>query len=73
MSVDEGVDLNGVSPIGFLRIKQVLRLYPVSKSTWWDGVKNGRYPKPLKLGVRVTVWRAADIFELIKSVENENV
>ncbi len=38
---------------------------PVSKSTWWLGVKEGRYPKPLKLGPRITVWRAEDIWRLI--------
>jgi len=40
-------------------------LIPVSKSTWWAGVKSGRYPRPLKLGPRITVWRVEDIRELI--------
>jgi prophage regulatory protein len=34
---------------------------PVSKSTWWAGVKSGRYPPPVKLGPRITAWRASDI------------
>lgn len=72
MSVDERIDLNGLPPIGFLRLKQVLRLIPISKSSWWAGVKSGRYPQPTKLGARVTIWRAVDIFELIKSVEDGN-
>jgi prophage regulatory protein len=38
---------------------------PVSKSTWWAGVKSGRYPKPVKLGPRITAWRAADIQALL--------
>jgi len=38
---------------------------PVSKSTWWAGVKDGRFPKPVKLGSRITVWRAEDIRALI--------
>lgn len=46
---------------GFLRLPQVLALIPVSRSGWWAGVKDGRYPKPVKLSPRVTVWRAADI------------
>ncbi|MFN4183664.1 MAG: helix-turn-helix transcriptional regulator [Hyphomonas sp.] len=53
---------------GFLRINQILAPagpIPVSKSTWWAGVKDGRFPKPLKLGSRVTVWRAEDIRQLI--------
>ncbi|KCZ92199.1 helix-turn-helix transcriptional regulator [Hyphomonas johnsonii] len=55
---------------GFLRIRQILAPtgpIPVSKSTWWAGVKDGRFPKPLKLGKRVTVWRAEDIRALIEN------
>lgn len=39
---------------------------PVSKSTWWAGVKSGRYPKPVKLGPRITAWRVSDIMALIE-------
>jgi len=40
---------------------------PVGRSTWWAGVKDGRFPKPVKLGPRITVWRAQDIRALIAS------
>ena len=33
---------------------------PVSKSTWWQGVKSGRFPEPMKLGSRTTVWKVED-------------
>jgi len=49
---------------GFVRLNQILAPdgpIPVSKSTWWAGVKDGRFPKPMKLGPRTTVWRAEDI------------
>ncbi len=55
---------------GLLRLRQILSPegpIPVSKSTWWAGVKDGRFPKPLKLGARVTVWRVEDIRELIEN------
>ena len=55
--------------IGFVRLSSILapeEPIPVCKSTWWAGVKNGRYPKPVKLGPRVTVWRAEDIRALIE-------
>lgn len=62
---------------GFLRLPQIIgdlnanppipARIPVSKSTWWAGIKTGRYPKPLKLGPRVTVWRVEDIRRLIAS------
>jgi hypothetical protein len=40
---------------------------PISKSTWWAGVKTGRYPKPIKLGPRTTCWRAEDIRALMEN------
>jgi len=40
-------------------------LIPVKKSCWWAGVKSGRFPQPVKLGPRVTVWRVEDIRGLI--------
>jgi prophage regulatory protein len=50
---------------GLVRLNEILAEYggpiPVSKSTWWAGVKDGRFPKPIKLGARVTTWRAEDI------------
>lgn len=43
-------------------------LIPVKKSTWWAGVKSGRYPKPVRtLGVRITAWRVEDIRKLIEA------
>ena len=51
---------------GFLRIWDVLRYIPVARSSWWAGVKSGRFPKPVKLGARTTVWRVEDIRALIE-------
>ena len=59
---------------GLLRIRQILAPegpIPVSKSTWWAGVKDGRFPKPIKLGVRVTVWRVEDIRALFEAPSDE--
>lgn len=60
---------------GFLRLPQIIgdanakppipAVIPVSKSTWWAGVKTGRYPKPTKLSARVTAWRVEDVRALI--------
>jgi len=52
----------------FLRLKDVLKIYPVSKTTWWSGVKSGKYPQAVKLSERTTAWRASDIQALIESV-----
>ena len=56
---------------GFVRLPQILRVFPVSKSTWWAGVKEGLYPKPVKLGENTTVWHEDDIRELINSLKAE--
>lgn len=36
-------------------------ILPIGASTWWAGVAAGRYPKPVKLGPRITAWRLADV------------
>lgn len=68
------MELSSIVPhTGFLRLSQIIGsrkrnlppLIPVGKSTWWAGVRDGRYPKPVKLGARVTAWRVEDIRALI--------
>jgi prophage regulatory protein len=54
---------------GFLRLRSIispLGPIPVGKSTWWAGVKTGRFPKPVKLGPRTTAWKVEDIRDLIE-------
>ena len=51
---------------GFIRLPIILKHFPVGKSTWWDGVKTGRYPQGVKLSERVTAWRAEDIHAMIQ-------
>lgn len=57
----------------FLRLPQVLAIIPISKSAWWQGCKDGRYPQPIKLGPRTTVWRSADIFALVRRLSDQNM
>ena len=40
----------------------------ISRSGWWKGVKEGKFPPGIKLSPRVTVWRASDIDTLIASL-----
>ena len=54
-----------------LRLPQVLALIPISRSSWWAGCKSGRYPKPIKLGPRTSVWKASDIAALVKRLNGE--
>ena len=59
----------------FLRLKQIIGepkaeppiqpILPISKSSWWDGVKSGRFPKAIKIGANTTVWREDEIRSLV--------
>ena len=54
---------------GLRRLKSIIKPHgpvPVSRSTWWAGVRSGRFPAPRYLGGRVTVWRNEDIRKLIE-------
>ncbi|MFD1000185.1 helix-turn-helix transcriptional regulator [Ohtaekwangia kribbensis] len=53
-----------------MRLPEILKIFPVSKSMWWEGVRIQRYPKSIKLGPRFTVWRRSDIRKLLENPEN---
>lgn len=57
---------------GFLRLKDVLKIIPVARSTWLRGVESGRFPKPVKLTERTIAWGAAEIYELVEKLQTEN-
>jgi prophage regulatory protein len=54
---------------GFVRLPVILKIIPVGRSTWWAGVKSGRFPKGVKLGKNTTAWRAEDIRQLMESFQ----
>lgn len=51
-----------------LRLKQVVELTNLSKATIWRWVRDGQFPKPIKITNRVTVWKSNDIEAYIASV-----
>ena len=61
---------------GLLRISQICGdrkrgippIVPVSRSTWWAGVASGRFPQPVRLGSKLTFWKAADIRALLEKL-----
>ena len=71
--------MNTLPQEGFVRLPQIVGdpkaippippLIPVSKSTWWAGVKSGRFPRSYKLGPGTTVWKAAEVRDYLVSVE----
>jgi predicted DNA-binding transcriptional regulator AlpA len=57
-------DLSNLPEDALIRLPDVLRLYPVSKSKWWDGVRTGTYPRPVELGPRARAWRLGEVLAL---------
>lgn len=67
--------MHALPETGYLRLPSIIGnpkagippIIPVSKSTWWAGVRSGRYPQPTRaLGARITAWRVEDIQNLLK-------
>jgi prophage regulatory protein len=54
-------------PAAFMRLWDVLALLRISRSSWYAGIRSGRYPKPVKLGPRISVWRADEIYDVVKN------
>lgn len=50
----------------FLRERQVLLYFPVSRAELWNRVRDGRFPKPLKLSPKVAVWKSHDILQFLQ-------
>ena len=60
--------INPLPQEGFVRLPQVLHVLGIGKTTFWEGVKTGRFPAPVKLGPRTTVWKVEDIRNLINRI-----
>ena len=69
---------------GYLRLPQIIgdpkaeppipAIISVGRSTWWAGVKSGRYPQPVRtLGRRITAWEVGGIRELIRRLSEEGI
>ena len=52
-----------------LRLPEVLKRFPVSRTSWYDGIDLGLYPAPLRLGKRTVAWRASDIDRVIRNLK----
>ena len=54
-------------PQGFVRLPTVLKLIPVGRSTIFEMIARGDFPRPVKLSQRVSAWRCEDVIAFIKS------
>lgn len=51
---------------GFLREKALLQFIPVSRTTLWTWVREEKFPKPIKLSPKTTVWKSEEVLNWIK-------
>lgn len=51
------------------RRRGIVALYPVSRSEWRAGVREGRYPQPVKIpGKALTFWRRAEVLAMLSKI-----
>ena len=55
--------------VGYLRLSDVLKLIPIAKTAWYAGVREGRFPAPVKLTKRASGYRVGDIRALIARLD----
>lgn len=51
-------------------VPPITPIIPVSKSTWWNWVKSGKAPAPIKIGPNTTVWKSGDIFQFLDDLSS---
>ena len=56
---------NQVPPVTLMRIPQILKVMPISKSKFWLMVQKGEFPKPIKIG-RSSFWTIEQVQSFIK-------
>jgi predicted DNA-binding transcriptional regulator AlpA len=56
---------------GLVRLSDIIGptgLVPISRSSWYARVRDGRFPKPVKLGPRLVAWRVEEIHDSIEKL-----
>lgn len=59
-------DLAALPDDSLIPQRDVLVIINISRTSWWRGVKDGRYPQPVKLGPRMNRWRIGSIRDLVR-------
>ena len=59
--------------VGYVRLPQILEIFPLSQSAWWEGCRSGVFPKPVKLGPRTSAWRVEDIRALMERINTASI
>jgi prophage regulatory protein len=54
-----------------LKLENVLEIFPVSKSTWYRGIKRGLYPAQIYLSAGCVAWKASEIYALADNLQGK--
>ncbi len=74
------MQIQAIPSTGYLRIDHILgnrkkgipALLPMCRSTWYAGIRAGKYPKSINLTERTVVWKVEDILELIDQLSSQS-
>ncbi len=73
------MQIQSLPSTGFLRLSDIIgkknqkpAIIPVGRTTWLEGVKSGKYPKPIHLSERTVAWKVEDILELIDRINSQS-
>lgn len=63
--MNKSCELNSMPLEGYVRLPAVLAFLAIGKTAFYQGIKNGIFPEPIKLTKRTSVWRASDIRKIV--------
>ena len=71
--------MHNLPETGFVRITQIIGdrkrgipgVLPLGPTAWWCGIRDGRYPAPVRIGLRAVAWKAEDIHALLDKLATE--
>jgi hypothetical protein len=74
--------MNTINPQKFYRLLEIIGdksqdpplqgLIPVSRSTWYQGIREGFFPEPVKISERIAAWRGQDLLQLVSELGYES-
>ena len=71
------MDIETINGLALLRLHDIIGckkrkippIIPMSRVNWYKGIKDKRYPQPLKTVGNTHLWKASDINEFIRNVK----
>lgn len=69
----KGTKLPVLPPEGFVRIPVVLQVLGIGRTALYTGIKEGKYPEPVRIGPRTSPWRVEDIREFIAKYSKKSL